>query len=50
MVTGTTKLIDIQKLYEQLGWDKLSDLSRLHKLQLFYKMDNHLTPEYLCNL
>ena len=30
--------------------DKLSDRRILHKLQLFYKMDNHLTPEYLSNL
>ena len=38
------------KLYDELGWDKLSDRCRLHKLQLFYKMDNHLAPDYLCNL
>ena len=50
IVTGTTKLINIQKLYDELGWDKLSDRCRLHKLQLFYKMDNHLAPDYLCNL
>ena len=50
IVTGTTKLINIQKLYDELGWDKLSDRRRLHKLQLFYKMDNHLAPDYLCNL
>ena len=31
-VTGTTKLINIQKLYDELGWDKLSDRRRLHKL------------------
>ena len=30
--------------------DKLSDRRRLHKLQLFYKMENHLAPYYLCNL
>ena len=50
IVTGTTKLINIQKLYDELRWDKLSDKRRLHKLQLFYKMDNHLAPDYLCNL
>ena len=50
IVTGTTKLINIQKLYDELGWDKLSDRRRLHNLQLFYKMDNHLAPDYLCNL
>ena len=50
IVTGTTKLTNIQKLYDELGWDKLSDRRRLHNLQLFYKMDNHLAPDYLCNI
>ena len=50
IVTGTTELINIQKRYDELGWDKLSDRRRLHKLQLFYKMDSHLALDYLCNL
>ena len=50
IVTGTSKLINIQKLYEEFGLDKLSDRRITHKLQLFYKMDNHITSEYLCNL
>lgn len=50
IVTGTTKLISIQKLYEELAWDKLSDRRKFHKLQLLYKMDHNLAPSYLCNL
>ncbi|MCG7881047.1 MAG: hypothetical protein JAY96_05605 [Candidatus Thiodiazotropha endolucinida] len=50
IVTGTTKLVSTQKLYEELGWDKLSDRRRMHKLQMFYKMDHQIAPDYLCNL
>ena len=32
IVTCTTKLVGIQNLYEELGWDKLSNRQRMHKL------------------
>lgn len=50
IVTGTTKLVEINKLYTELGWVKLSDRRSLHKLFLFFKMVNGLTPNYLSNL
>ena len=50
IVTGTTKLVEISKLYKEIGWLKLSQRRDLHKLYLFYKMQNGLSPEYLCNL
>ena len=43
IVSGTTKLVEINKLYAELGWIKLSDRRSLHKLFLFFKMENGLT-------
>ena len=50
IVSGTTKLIELGKLYKELGWLKLSERRDLHKLFLFFKMENGLTPLYLTNL
>ena len=50
IVTGSTKLVEINKLYKELGWLKLSERRDLHKLFLFYKMDHGLAPLYLSNL
>lgn len=50
IVTGTTKLVGIELLYIELGWLKLSERRRLHKLNIFYKMDHNLSPAYLSNL
>ena len=32
IVTGATKLVEIDKLYKELGWLKLSERRDLHKL------------------
>ena len=50
IVSGTTTLVEINKLYAELGWIKLSDRRSLHKLFLFFKMENGLTPQYLSDL
>ena len=50
IVSGTTKLVAIDKLYRELGWLKLSERRKLHKLFLFYKMQNGLAPDYLIGL
>lgn len=50
IVSGTTKLVEIDKLYAELGWLKLSERRNLHKLYLFFKMENNLTPLYLTEL
>ena len=50
IVSGTTKLVAIDKLYRELGWLKLSERRKLHKLFLFYKMQNGLAPDYLVDL
>ncbi len=50
IVTGTTKLVSIQKLMDEVGWETLEIRRRKHKLVLFFKMTTHLTPEYLSSL
>lgn len=50
IVTGTTKLVEIEKLYAELGWLRLSERRDLHKLFLFFKMENGQTPLYLTDL
>ena len=50
IVTGTTKLVSIDDLYNETGWETLTVRRRKHKLILLYKMINGLTPPYLTNL
>ena len=50
IVSGTTKLVAIDRLYRKLGWLKLSERRKMHKLFLFYKMQNGLVPDYLTEL
>ena len=47
---GATKLISISNLMKETGWESLQERRRKHKLVLFYKMKNNLTPEYLSSL
>ena len=47
IVTGCTKLTAIRDLYQETGWETLSQRRRKHKLILFYKMFNGLSPNYL---
>ena len=50
IVSGTTKLVGIDKLYAELGWLKLSERRNIHKLFLFFKMENGQAPLYLTDL
>ena len=50
IVTGCTKLVAIRDLYQESGWETLSERRRKHKLILFYKMFNGLSPNYLNGL
>ena len=50
IVSGTTKLVTLVSLYNELGWEELSSRRRKHKLVLFYKMINRLSPNYLTQL
>ena len=50
IVSGATKLVTLDRLYQELGWLKLSERRKLHKLFLFYKMENGLAPDYLAEM
>ena len=50
IVSGATKLVALDRLYQELGWLKLSERRKLHKLYLFYKMENGLATDYLAEL
>ena len=50
IVSGATKLVSINALLKETGWEPLSSRRRKHKLVLFYKMVNGLCPDYLHSL
>ncbi len=50
IVTGTTKLVSIQKLMNEVGWETLESRRQKHKLALFFKMTTARTPDYLSSL
>ena len=50
IVTGATKLVSLQKLLDEIGWDTLKSRRQKHKLLLLYKTRPNLTPSYLSNL
>ena len=50
IVTGATKLVSIELLEADTGWESLAARREKHKLIQYYKMDNELTPEYLSSL
>ncbi len=50
IVTGATKLVSLDLLYKETGWEKLSTRRRKHKLVTFYKMYNNMSPAYLSSL
>ena len=50
IASGTTKLISLNALFSESQWESLQDRRHNHQLTLFYKMQNHLAPEYLSSL
>ena len=50
IVSGTTKILELDKLYKELGWLKLYERRGLYKHFLFFKIENGLTPLYLTDL
>ena len=47
ITTGTTKLVSLDNIYKEVGWQTLHRRRQDHKITLFYKMFNQLTPVYL---
>ena len=50
IVAGATKYCNIKNLLSDLKWQTLADRRKNHKLILFYKMHNNLTPDYLSQM
>ena len=50
IVSGATKLCNIERLLSDLSWEPLHKRHRKHRRILFYKMINHLTPDILSDL
>ena len=50
IVTGATKLVSIDKLLKEVGWERLETRRQKHRLILLYKMINKLVPPYLSEL
>ena len=46
-VTGTWKGTSLNKIYDELGWETLSDRRWSRRLIQFYKIHNNYTPTYL---
>jgi hypothetical protein len=48
--TGATKLISLNKLSSEIAWESLQSRRTKHKLIVFYKMVNNVSPVYLSEL
>ena len=48
--TGTSKLVSLTNLSNEINWECLETRRKHHKLIMFYKMINGLTPAYLAQL
>ena len=44
IVTGETKLVSLDMLYRETGWETLESRRRYHKLYSFYKITYNITP------
>ena len=45
IVTGMTKLVSINPLYEESGWETLETRRKNHKLTFFFKMTNGISSQ-----
>ena len=45
IITGATERSNINSMYEDLGWVSLSRRRLIHRLTLFYKITNNMTPK-----
>ncbi|XP_071149550.1 uncharacterized protein [Mytilus edulis] len=50
IVTGGTKLSSINKLYDETGWELLSERRKKHKIIKFHEMFHNKTPDYLSDI
>ena len=45
-ITGSWKGTNLNKIYDELGWESLTDCRWCRRLFHFYKIKNNLTPPY----
>ena len=50
IAVGAPKLVSLNALYNEIGWESLQNRRRYHKLILLYKMMHNLIPLYLSSL
>ena len=50
IATRATRLVSLNALCKEIGWDSLEKRRFNHKLTLFYKMPHNLAPLYLSSL
>ena len=50
IVTGLPTFCKLEYLYQEVGWERLSERRNLRKLQLFYNIINDDAPQYLKKL
>ena len=50
IVTGATRLVSLNLLYSETGWDTLASRRNKHKITMIYKMYHGLSPVYLSSL
>ena len=48
--TGAYKHTETQIFMQELGWESLATCRKQHKFALYYKIINHIYPDYLFNL
>ena len=47
IVTEGTRLVSLNNLYMEAGWETLKDRREKHRFVQFYKMTKYLTPHYI---
>jgi hypothetical protein len=50
IVTGGTRLVSLNNLCLETGWDKLKNRREMDSLVYFYNMKNNFSPQYLSDL
>ena len=50
IATGATKLVSLEMLYQETGWEPLEKRRYKRKLCLFYQMDTGVSPNYLSSI
>ena len=47
IVTGGIRLVSLNNIFLETGWDKLKNHREMHRLVYFFKMKNNISLQYL---